>query len=253
MLKHFMSLLLVVCLLLLASCSSTPDKTGSKTTQDLSAKELLKLAESKSSPERESLIMDAAQLYLDTAENKKANQLLRKLDPEQLSDKNFEKYTYLAAQLAIASEDYHQAQDILSSDRLEKQWQHISFDSEKKLRELRAQTFDKLGNIQASVSERIKLAVVLTNKQEEAANQEALWQSLMKMNFVELQNLAANQSGDAEKGWYSLAAIAKNHQVDLDTQQEMLHQWTNDIESTEKSCTAVTAIRKTGRSRRSVK
>ncbi len=228
MFKPFISLLSLACLLLLVSCSSTPDKTGKSHTQQLSARELLALAENKSSPERESLIMDAAQLYLDEAQNKKANQLLRKLDADQLSDKNFEKYTFVSAQLAIAEGDYHRALDILTSARLEQQWQHISFKSEKNLRELRAQTFDKLGNVQASVSERIKLAVVLTNKQEEADNQLALWQSLMKMNFSELQNLALEQSGDAEKGWYSLAAIAKNHQVDLDTQQEMLHQWTVD-------------------------
>ncbi|MBK8186956.1 MAG: penicillin-binding protein activator [Cellvibrio sp.] len=84
------------------------------------------------------------------------------------------------------------------------------------------------GNTQASVSERIKLAVLLTDKKAEELNQQSLWRSLMKMNFSELQHQSEIQSGDAEKGWYSLAAIAKNHQIDLETQRELLQDWTRD-------------------------
>jgi uncharacterized protein len=70
--------------------------------------------------------------------------------------------------------------------------------------------------------------VLLTNKKQEELNQQALWQSLMKMNFTELQIQQQEQTGDAEKGWYSLAAIAKNNQVDLETQRELLQQWMSD-------------------------
>jgi uncharacterized protein len=226
---QFLCWMFISCILfLIAGCETTSDKPVKSTSKSLSAQELLSMAEKKPSPEKESLILDAVQVYLDQQDNKKAKKLLAKIDPDQQVEKIFIKYSYVAAQLALLEGEYHQALEILSSSRLEQQWQNLSIGNEKKLREVLAQTYDKLGNTQASVSERIKLAVLLTNKKEEAKNQEALWQSLMKMNFTELQIQAEQETGDAEKGWYSLAAIAKNHQVDLETQRELLQQWMSD-------------------------
>lgn len=228
MLKRFFSLLSLSLLLLLVSCGTAPNKTDKGHTKSLSAQELLEMAEKKASPEKESLMIDAVQAYLDQLQTKQAKKLLRTLDPDKQTEKNFAKYSYVAAEIALAENDYHQALDILSTSRLEQQWSTLPIGTEKRLRNVRAQTYDKLGNIQASVSERIKLAVLLTNKQEEADNQDALWQSLMKMSFTELQIQSHEQTGDAEKGWYSLAAIAKNNQIDIDTQQELLQQWTRE-------------------------
>lgn len=226
---QFLCWMFISCILLLiAGCETTSDKPVKSTSKSLSAQELLSMAEKKPSPEKESLILDAVQVYLDQQENKKAKKLLSKMDPDQQPEKIFVKYSYVAAQLALSEGEYHQALDILFSSRLEQEWQNLSISNEKKLREVRAQAYDKLGNAQASVSERIKLAVLLTNKKEEARNQQALWQSLMKMNFTELQIQAEQETGDAEKGWYSLAAIAKNHQVDLETQRELLQEWMRD-------------------------
>ncbi len=226
-LTPFFCVMLFSCLLI-AGCETTSDKPVNNATKSLSAKELISIANNKLSPEKESLFLDAAQLYLNQGDNKKAKKLLAKIAADHPVEKIFVKYTYVAAQLALAENEYHQALSILSTSRLEQQWQRLSISNEKKLREVRAQVYDKLGNTQASVSERIKLAVLLTQKQEEKNNQDALWKSLMKMNFSELQIQQQQQTGDAEKGWYSLAAIAKNHQVDLETQRELLQQWITD-------------------------
>lgn len=226
--KLFYSGLLITLLLLISSCESTSDKSTGKTGKTLSAQQLLSMAEDKPSPEKESLMLDAAQVYLDERQIKKAKRLVNKIAAEAQPDKVFIKHTYVSAQIALAEENYHQALDILSNSRLEQQSQRLSISNEKKLREVRAIAYDKLGNAQASVSERIKLAVLLTDKKAEELNQQSLWSSLMKMNFAELQQQSEIQTGDAEKGWYSLAAIAKNHQIDLETQRELLQDWTRD-------------------------
>lgn len=228
-LRQFLCWALIACLgLLIAGCETTSDKPVKSSSKSLSAQELLAMAEKKSSPEKESLILDAVQAYLDQQEHKKAKKLLTTIDPDAQPENIFAKYSYVAAQIALSEGEYHQALDILSSSRLEQHWQQLSITNEKKLREVRAQTYDKLGDTQASVSERIKLAVLLTNKKEETHNQDLLWKSLMKMSFTELQIQEQQQFGDAEKGWYSLAAIAKNHQVDLESQRELLQQWMRD-------------------------
>lgn len=220
---------LIILVLFLTSCGTTTEKTSTKTAgKSLSAEQLLEMADDKESPQKESLLMDAAQAYIDRQELKKAKRLLRKVDLDFADFKVFAKRSAIAAQLALAEGDYQQALDILSNPRLEQQWQVLSIRSEKRLRELRAQTWDKLGNTSASVSERIKLAVLITDKKEEASNQDALWQSLMKLSFAELEQATFAQTGEAERGWYSLAAIAKNHQIDLETQRELLQQWIRD-------------------------
>jgi uncharacterized protein len=225
----FFSVLIICLALFLTSCGTTPEKTSSKTAgKSLSAEQLLDMADDKESPQKESLLMDAAQAYIDRQELKKAKRLLRKVDQDFADFKVFAKRSAVAAQLALTEGDNQQALDILSNPRLEQQWQVLPIRSEKRLRELRAQTWDKLGNTSASVSERIKLAVLITDKKEETANQDALWQSLMKLSFAELEQATFVQTGEAERGWYSLASIAKNHQIDLETQRELLQQWIRD-------------------------
>lgn len=226
---RFRSLLILSVILMLVSCGTTQQKPGTKTSsKTMSAEQLLHLAADKISPEKESLIMDAALVYLTQQDTKNAKRLLRRVN-DNFSDQNvFAKRTAVAAQIALIEKEYQHAFDILSNPRLEQQWQDFSIANEKRLRELRAQTYDHQGNTSASVSERIKLGVLLTNKKEEATNQQALWQSLMKLSFSELEQGAIEQVGDAEKGWYSLASIAKNHQVDMETQRELLQTWMQD-------------------------
>lgn len=223
---RFRNWFIVGLVMLLVSCTTTEKIPGTKkTSKTLSAEQLLAQAESKKSPEKESLLLDAALVYLDQQEIKKARSLLRKVNSNFADNNVFAKRTAVAAQIALLEKDYQQALNILSNPRLEQQWQDFSVANEKRLREARAQTHDHLGNTATSVSERIKLGVLLTNKKEEEANQLALWQSLMNLSFVELQQAATEQAGDAEKGWFSLAAIAKNHQVDMETQRELLQDW----------------------------
>ncbi|MBK8186957.1 MAG: hypothetical protein IPK77_06770 [Cellvibrio sp.] len=131
--KLFYTGLLVALLLLISSCESTSDKPSGKTGKTLSAQQLLSMAEDKPSPEKESLILDAAQVYLDERQIKKAKRLVNKIAAEAQPDKIFIKHTYVSAQIALAEENYHQALDILSNSRLEQQSQRLSISNEKKI------------------------------------------------------------------------------------------------------------------------
>lgn len=231
---------LVLCslsaVLLLNGCSSTPPqsttaakpKPASSQPAQLSAGKLLQMANQAQSPERESLVLQAAQVYIDGGKYNRARDLLVNINAEALPDQAYIKHTDLLSAVALNEGSNFLAHGILTKPRLEQQWQAMEPAMEISLRDKRAQVFALLGEQQNSVNERIQLAALTNNKKLLQTNQDALWQSLMSIPFAELQQLAMSGMSDTARGWYSLAAINKNNQIDLEQQREQLQQWLRD-------------------------
>lgn len=216
----------------LSGCSSPATQPSAKKTaaahsetKGPSAKQLLELASQSQSPERESLVLQAAQVYLDTGKFTRARDLVSDMNPDELPDNAYVKYTDILSTLALQEGSNFLAHGILTKPRLEQQWQAMEPATEIALREKRAQVFALLGEAQNSVNERIQLAALISNKQQRQANQEAIWQNLMSLPHAELQELAQTEHGEAARGWYSLAAISKNNQIDLEQQREAIQRW----------------------------
>ena len=219
--------------LTLTGCSSTtpqpeqrkapPAKTQTKSS--VSPSQLLEMASQRQSPERESLVLQAAQAYIEDNKFSRARDLLTDLNPDALPDQDYIKYTDLLSTLALQEGSNFLAHGILTKPRLEQQWQAMEPATEIALREKRARVFALLGETQAGVNERLQLAALIDNKKQQLENQEALWQDLMALPLTELQQLAQNEAGGAARGWYSLAVIGKNNQTDLEQQREQLQNW----------------------------
>lgn len=224
---------LTAALLGLSGCSSTPTQTTSKpTTQtqpaQLSASKLLQMANQAQSPERESLVLQAAQVYIASGKYNRARNLLVDMNTDNLPDQAYIKHTDLLSAVALHEGSNFLAHGILTKPRLEQQWQAMEPAMEISLRDKRAQVFALLGEPQNSVSERIQIAALSSDKKLLQANQDALWQSLMSIPFTELQQLSLSGMSDTARGWYSLAAINKNNQIDLEQQREQLQVWLRD-------------------------
>lgn len=220
--------------LTLSSCSSNPPqpekrKSAPAKTQVKSVNpgQLLEMARQRQSPERESLILQAAQGYIDDNKFSRARDLVSDINPDALPDQDYIKYTDVLSTLALQEGSNFQALGILTKPRLEQQWQAMEPATEIALREKRARVFALLGEIQSGVNERLQLAALIGNKKQQRDNQDALWQDLMAIPFAELQQLARDELGEAARGWYSLAVIGKNNQIDLEQQREQLHNWLN--------------------------
>lgn len=218
----------------LASCSSNapqPDKRkpGPTQTQTVTANAsaLLERASQAQSPERENLLLQAAQVYVETGKFSRARDLLIDMNADELPDEAYIKHTDLLSTVALQDSSNFLAHGILTKPRLEQQWSTMEPQTEASLREKRAQVFALLGEAQNSVAERIQLTGLLDNKTQRQANQDALWQNLMSIPFAELQQLSQNEHGQAARGWYNLAAINKNNQIDLEQQREQLQVWLN--------------------------
>ncbi len=219
--------------LTLTGCSSTPPQpeqrkappAKTQTKSSVSPSQLLEMASQRQSPERESLVLQAAQAYIEDNKFSRARDLLTDLNPDALPDQDYIKYTDLLSTLALQEGSNFLAHGILTKPRLEQQWQAMEPATEIALREKRARVFALLGETQAGVNERLQLAALIDNKKQQLENQEALWQDLMALPLTELQQLAQNEAGGAARGWYSLAVIGKNNQTDLEQQREQLQNW----------------------------
>lgn len=224
----------ITCLLIallafaLVSCGNQPriDSTApDKPSSSVKIKPLLERARNSASPERERLVLQAAEILVDRENYDWARNLLTDLDAGILENDTYIKYSDLLSSVALADGSYFLAQDILTNTRLERQWQSLDPKMEISLRQKRALVFALLGENHESVKERIQLAALLTNKDAENLNQEAIWQSLMSMSQSELQERSQNDIDQVTRGWYSLAALSKNNQSNLERQQIQVDAW----------------------------
>lgn len=237
--------LLAICgIAALAGCSGQPERPGedSQLIDQASServRDLLAQAQISDSPRREQLTLQAAGLLVKLGENDWAENLLASIDPDLLFADDFVSYTLLYSELAIAANEHFLAQRILTNPRIEQQWNSLSAESVRILRQRRAELFALLGESIASVVERITLSPLLDSEEEKLANQDAIWQNLMSISQPELQALSAGVTGAGAgvtgsdqrsdlKGWIDLAILSKNNASDLDRQLANIEDWMTD-------------------------
>ena len=186
---------------------------------------LLERARNSASPQREEHYLQAAELLHLKGESFWARDLLEAIDPALLDDARVIQYTSLFSELAMDSNAYFLAQRILTNPRLEQQWQTLPAATARPLRERRAQLLALIGEVSASVRERLQLAPLLTDQAAVEQNQDAIWQTLMSLPHQELQHLENQSQNPLLRGWYSLAALSKDNQTDMERQQSQVDQW----------------------------
>lgn len=223
----------------LASCNNTPSvkqdgaKPNPATRADTNAeakaaanlKNLLARAEQQKSPERENLLLQAAEIYLQQSEPNEAYKLVNKMSPAQLPDSIFINYSRIAALIELANDKPDAARRILTNTRLERHINALEPQQEANLREARAEAFERTNQLEEAVNERISLSALLPDNNANKANQGALWRTLMSMSLTDLETNAAKGAGGITQGWFSLAAISKNNTLSIETQQALLNKW----------------------------
>ena len=190
-----------------------------------SPKDIVAQAQAQKSPQRETLLLQAAGLYIEQNKVDKARGLINDINPSQLTDQNLPKYSQLSATIQLKDGQVDNARRILTNTHLEQQLKTLEPAQEGAIRELRAQAFERSGQLQESIAERISLSALLTSREATNTNQEALWQSLMSLPLSDLEDKATTTSGSITQGWYALASLSKNNVQDLESQQAALSKW----------------------------
>lgn len=223
---------LLIASALLSACGSNPSRDQGSFQQaatqieqpQQSVAQLLKLARTSQPREASQYLLQAAQQLSQQEELSWAQNLLKNVDPMLLNNENFIEYSLLLGKLAMEDGSYFLAKDTFASQRLATLKPQMQSDQQRRLGELKATLFTLLGETEAGVEERIQLRQWLENDQL-AGNERALWQTLMMENPEKLQNLAENRQQFLQRGWYELAAIAKNQSDSIEQQQAKVQLW----------------------------
>ncbi|MBR9909087.1 MAG: ABC transporter substrate-binding protein [Gammaproteobacteria bacterium] len=189
---------------------------------------LLAEAKTSTSPQKASLLLEAAELLQTQGRNKRASTLLQGIDASSLNSRQYIQYTLLFSDIALLDDAYFLAERILTNPRLDRQWQSLDREQQITLRQRRADVFMLLGETETSINERLQLQALLEPESPQAlSNQDNLWQSLMTLSPTRLEQLARESKSPELQGWFSLALISKNNQSNMEKQLAQVNKWRN--------------------------
>jgi outer membrane PBP1 activator LpoA protein len=235
-LKH---LFLLVGLLLLAACQTSPEKAIPGDPGELGysleqVPELLEEAAEAPPAESASLMLDAIEVLLFYGEIDWAHNIITGMEPVTLADEAYARHQLLASRLAVARGSQFTAEYLLNEPRLLDILPSLPPKLVMDLREQRARVYVSTQEYVASIQERVLLDQLLADitgkplaelTETRDRNQDALWETLMQLSYRELNQLQKQAEKRVLKGWYTLAGLSKNHQVNLGQQLALVDNW----------------------------
>lgn len=217
--------LLIAALCLLAACTSTPPEkmpTGAATHEQIEA--LLARAERTSSPQREQLRLQAAELLLEQQQLDATANTLQSIEPAGLDLELYMWWVQLRSSLELALGQADTALARLEEASRLPEADQITLERQLALGLLRARALALVGQHFASAEQRVYLDPLLPESHREP-NQDALWQSLMALQPAQLQQYHDQASNSDLQGWLALALLARDTQLGLQSQSDLLDQW----------------------------
>ena len=219
--------------LALAACQAPAPKQGAQVPLDTSgasanraaAVQLLQSAQSLPSPQRDQQRLQAAAILYELGDTATAKDAATGIEPSQLNDAQFAKYAQVYGSLLAAEDEFFRALDLATAPRLERSWLQVPTETALPLRDLRADLWGLLGDLDSAIDERRHIAGIASDDATIASNNDGFWQLLTQLPSSELQ-LRASESNDAQmRGWYELALLGRNTQTDISSQLTELSRW----------------------------
>ena len=226
---------LCACILgfLLTACATGPvtEQTEpvvrtTESTQDgneITLQDLLAQASASSSPQKERLLLQAAQLLKRIERDNDALLMLETLETDALPLALAIDILVLRAQLYSEYDQPLLALQLLTNNRFEQLPQLPDF-RQLTIRLLRAELHEVTGNLLESAQDRIQADQLLPINRV-PLNHELIWNTLTSLESEELIVLATQERRFEFQGWYELAVIGKAFQYNLDRQLVELTRW----------------------------
>lgn len=217
----------------LASCTSTPTRTGQPTAPAVEqaagmekAPESLSAARAQiaalASPEqRTDTALAWAAEYLQQQRAADAEQLLGDINPDALNPEKRFQWILLSGRASLSQQNATPAVELLN--RYQDEIQQYPVEQQAQLDLMRADALAMEGQLSDSLQQRVA-AHPLLNEQDQDYNHEMIWQLLMQLSPQELADAIENSSGDL-RGWLTLAQLYRDPIADLDAQVSRLDQW----------------------------
>ena len=223
------ALILLSAALALAGCTTTGPSKEELNAQALvqqgqytqAAEEFLRLAQTADAPVRQRLRLAAVSALLDAGDLVRARTLLDATDVSSLAgDIKLRKRTLLA-RMARLDDQPNRVLELLPTGTPTR----AGSDLVRQVGELRAWAYDNTGRFLQAANERVQIDPLFLDPAEQAANRQALWDSLMQADVLSLEQ-ARVPPPDVFGGWVELATIAIRFQGDPAALGEAIANWT---------------------------
>ncbi|WGL17951.1 penicillin-binding protein activator [Microbulbifer bruguierae] len=220
--------------LTLAGCQTPATQPGSLLPSDASnpatadrqsAIRLLNSAQQLSSPEKDRAQLQAAAILYTLGDNATARQAASTIDSQQLTDAEYARYAQVYGSALAADDDFFAALDLVSAPRLEQAWYQVPAETVLPLRNLRADLWSLMGDIDSGIAERQRIAALPLSDAETYTNNDGLWQLLTQLPSKELRLRAEENLNSQMRAWYQLALLGRDTQTDISTQLTALSRW----------------------------
>ncbi|MBY6212622.1 penicillin-binding protein activator [Microbulbifer agarilyticus] len=220
--------------LALAGCQTPSTQPGTpvaaapsdaETANRQSAIRLLSEARQLPSPQKDQAQLQAAAILYGLGDNATVLQTASSIDPEQLTNSEYAQYAQVYGSALAADDEFFTALDLVSAPRLEQSWFEIPATTALPLRNLRADLWGLMGDIDSGIQERQRIAGLPLDDQATFTNNDGLWQLLTQLPSAELRLRADESLSPQMRAWYQLALIGRDTQADISTQLSELSRW----------------------------
>jgi len=178
------------------------------------------------SADRPYYLLKAAWLYAQAGKWSRASDTLNSFSARSLEGSYRADYVALAANAAFSRKRPEQALRYLTTDKFGLFDVFDSLPPEKQvdIAQLRARAWYETGNYMASARERVYYANLMPPERQ-ANNEKAIWQALMEIPTTQLKQVSEATPQGELQGWLQLAYLSKSHQDDVNTQWQLVEQW----------------------------
>ncbi len=206
----------------ISACSSTPKHSDASrfSDQDLNSVEALLAQAEGAAPEQQAqLIIAAANLLIEDNQHDEARKVASSLTPHTLTNDNMARYALLQANLALGKNNvlaftWLDHPMVLGNENPQIRTQAHG---------LRAKALHSTGNSPAAIDELI-LALDTATPDEQQTLEKQLWNTLLEMDLIQLQEVRQYHQIPYLTGWIELAEIIKKPSS-LTKQLESIELW----------------------------
>lgn len=202
-----------------------PVTIGSSSASRADAVQLLHSAETLPSPQRDQQRLQAAAILYELGDQASAKQAAISVQPEQLDDVQYARYAQVYGSLLMSEDDFFGALDVATSPRLDNTWLKLPQDTALPLRDLRADLWGLMGDLDSAIAERQRISQLARSDEAIVSNNDGFWQLLTQLPSSELQQRAGASSDQLMRGWYKLALLGRDTQTDISSQLTALSRW----------------------------
>ena len=189
------------------------------------ANEQVSRAASLTSPQRDQLLLSAADTYATNASPRRAIDALERIDPDQLAGGDAILYRVLAGELALQARRPALAEPLLDAAADADDARRQPAQLRVRWHRARGELFLRRGDVDRSIFELSRAAALETGAAATAALHDTIWSALGKLADEQITRGAMESSDGIVAGWYSLAAASRGAKGDIPRLIESYSDW----------------------------